>query len=47
MTLYKVNCEIVMLVNAANIDEAEEMVKNTFNETDRKFRQILDIKEKN
>lgn len=42
MKLFTLNCEVIVPVHADNIDEAEEQVKNRFNATNIKFRQLLE-----
>lgn len=44
MKVYELNCEIVVLINADNIDEAEERVKNRFNMEEAKFYQLVDYR---
>ena len=41
MKLYTLNCEVIVSIHADNIDEAEEQIKNRFNATNIKFRQLL------
>lgn len=42
---YKVIFEIMATIDADNIDEVEKQLKNRFNKTDLKFRQLIDYQE--
>ena len=46
MKVYTLNCEVIVSIHADDIEGAEEQVKNRFNASNIKFRQLLKYTER-